>query len=63
MHEGQRGQTADGGQRGGGDLGDCLGEGRNTGLAGGQRLMLIAEAVAEDNGVVDGQRQLQYDGD
>ena len=25
--------------------------------------MLIAEAVAEDNGVVDGQRQLQDDGD
>ena len=63
VHEGQRGQTADGCQRGGGDLGDRLGEGRNTGLAGGQRLMLITEAVAEDDGVVDGQRQLQDNGD
>ena len=63
VHERQRGQAADRRERGGRNLRDSLGKRGNAGLAGGQRLMLIAETVAQNDGVVDGQRQLQYDGD
>ena len=58
VHERQRGQTADGGQRGGRNLRDGLGKRGDTGFAGGHRLVLVAEAVAQNDGVVDGQRQL-----
>ena len=59
VHKAQRRQTADGRQRGGRNLRDCLGKGGNAGFAGVQRFVFVAEAVAQDDGVVDGERQLQ----
>ena len=62
MHKAQSRQTADGGQRAGGNFRNGLGQRRNAGLSGGLGFVLIAEAVAQDNGIVDGQRQLQHHG-
>ena len=45
------------------DLGDGLGQGRDAGFPGILGLVLIGEAVAEDDGIVDGQGQLQNHGD
>ena len=63
VHERQGGQAADGGQRGGRDFRDGLGKRGNAGFPHAQRLVLVAEAVAQNDGVVDGQRQLQNDRD
>ena len=46
MHKAQSRQTADGGQRAGGNFRNGLGQRRNAGLPGGFGFMLIAEAVA-----------------
>ena len=60
VHKAQGSQAADGGQRARRDLGNGLRQSRNARLARGLRLVLIAEAVAQNNGVVDSQRQLQH---
>ena len=59
LHKAQRRQTADGGQRGGGNFRDGLAQGNDAGLPGGLGLVLVGIAVAQNDGVVDGQRQLQ----
>ena len=63
VHESQRPQAGDGGQRGGADLGDGLGQRRDAGFPGILGFVLIGEAVAQNNGIVDGQGQLQNDRD
>lgn len=59
VHEGQRPQARNRRQRGGADLGDGLGQGRNAGFPGILGLVLVRKPVAEDDGIVDGQRQLK----
>ena len=59
LHEEHGNQTADGRERAGADLGDGLAQRHNDRLAQGQGAMLLLEAVAKDDGVVDGERQLQ----
>ena len=63
LHEGQGQQAGDGGEAAGGDLGNGLAQRGDGGLPGRLVLMLLHVAVAEDDGVVDGQRELQDDGD
>ena len=63
VHERQCGQAADGRQRRRGNLRDSLGKRGDTGFPHVERLVLIAEAVAQDDGIVDSQRQLQNDRD
>ena len=60
MHEGQSPQAGNGGQGAGGDLGDGLAQSFDTGLPGIQRHVLGREPVAEDDGIVNGQGQLQH---
>lgn len=59
LHEEHGDQTADGRERAGADLGDGLAQRHNDRLAQRQGAVLLLEAVAEDDGVVDGERQLQ----
>ena len=59
LHEEHGDQTADGRERAGADLGDGLAQRHNDRLAQGQGAVLLLEAVAKDDGVVDGERQLQ----
>ena len=59
LHEEHGDQTADGRERTGADLGDGLAQRHNDRLAQGQGAVLLLEAVAKDDGVVDGERQLQ----
>ena len=63
LHEQHGHQTADGGQAAGADLRDGLAQGHDHRLPQRQQTVLLLEAVAEDDGVVDGQRQLQNTGD
>ena len=62
VHERQSPQAGNGGQRGRADFGDCLGQCRDTGLPRILGFVLIREAVAQDDGVVNGQCQLQNNG-
>ena len=59
MHEAQRRQARNGGQRAGGNFRDGLAQGRHAGVPHTLGLVLIREAVAQNDGIVDGQRQLQ----
>ena len=59
LHEEHRDQAADGGKRACADFRNGFTQRENDRLADGKRLMLLFKAVAEDDGVVDGQRQLQ----
>ena len=59
LHEEHGDQTADGRERAGADLGDGLAQRHNDRLAQGQGAVLLLEAVAKDDGVVDGECQLQ----
>ena len=63
LHEAQGRQSADGGQGGGADLRNGLAQGGDGRLPGAQSLMLVGESVAQYDGVVDGQSQLQHHGD
>ena len=63
LHEQHGHQTADGGQAAGADLGDGFAQGDDDGLPQVQQPVFLLEAVAEDDGVVDRQRQLQNTGD
>ena len=62
VHERQSPQAGNGGQRGRADFGDCLGQCCDTGLPRILGFVLIREAVAQDDGVVNGQCQLQNNG-
>ena len=62
LHEAHGSQTGDGGERAAGDLRDGLAQGGHHGLPGLQALPLLGVAVAEDNGIVDGQGQLEHHG-
>ena len=62
LHEAQRGQTGHRGQGRGADLRDGLAQGGDAGVPGGAGLPLVGEAVAQDDGIVNGQRQLQHHG-
>ena len=59
LHEQHRHQTADGREAAGADLGDALAQRNDRRLTGGQGLVLLLEAVAEDDRVVQRQRQLE----
>ena len=59
LHEEHRDQAADGGKRARADFRNGFTQRENDRLADGKRLMLLFKAVAEDDGVVDGKRQLQ----
>ena len=59
LHEHHGGQAGQRGQTAGGDLRDGLAQRQDTGVPGGSVLPFLAEAVAEDDGIVDGQSQLQ----
>ena len=60
LHKGQGQKTGHGGQAGGRDLGNRLAEGGDGGLPGGLRLPFLLVSVAEDDGIVDGQSELQH---
>ena len=60
FHEAQRRKAGHRGQGRGADLRDGLAQGGDAGVPGGAGLPLVGEAVAQDDGVVNGQRQLQY---
>ena len=62
LHEHHGGQTGDGGEAAGGDGGDGGADRRNAGLPVPGVLPLLQEAVEHDDGVVDGQGQLQHHG-
>ena len=63
LHEHHGHQSANGGEGAGADLRDGLAQCHDGGLPNGQGLVLILESVAEDDGVIQGQRQLQNTGD
>ena len=64
LHEHEGHQAGDGGEAGRGDLHDGLAEGGDVGLPGVQAVVpLLHVPVAEDDGVVDGQGQLEHHGD
>ena len=62
LHEAHGAQSRQRGQGAAGDLGDGLAQGGDDCLPGPQVLPLLGIAVAEDDGVVDGQCQLQHHG-
>ena len=62
LHEGHGRQPRDGGQAAGGNLRDGQGQGADDGLFLGQTPVLLLVAVAENDGVVHRQGQLQHDG-
>ena len=59
MHEAQRRQARNGGQRTGGNFRNGLAQGRHAGIPHILGLVLIRKAMAQNDGVVNGQRQLQ----
>ena len=59
LHEQHSHKAADGGQGAGADLGDALAQGLDDGLLQRHGLVFFLEVVAEDDGVVQRQRQLQ----
>ena len=61
-HERHGQQAGNGGQAGTGNLRDGLAQCLNAGLTGRQMFPLLGEAVTQNDGVVDGQRQLQNHG-
>jgi len=64
LHQHQGHQAGDSGEGGGGDLHDGLAQGGNVRLSGVQTVVpLLHIAVAEDNGVIDGQGKLEHHGD
>ena len=64
LHEHQSHQAGDGGQAGGRDLHNGLAQGDNVRLPGVQAVVpLLHVPVAEDDGVVNGQSQLEHHGD
>ena len=62
LHEHHGGQARDGGEAAGGDGGDGGADRRDAGLPVPGVLPLLQEAVEHDDGVVDGQGQLQHHG-
>ena len=62
LHEGHGREPGDGGQAAGGDLRDGQRQGPDDGLFFGEKLVLLLIAVAENDGVVHRQGQLQHDG-
>ena len=60
LHKAQRHQAADGGQRRGADFRNCFGQRCNGSISGIQFLVLIPETVTQNDGIVNGQRQLQH---
>ena len=63
LHKAQGQKAGHGGQAAGGDLRNGLAQGDDGRLSGGLVLVLLHIAVTEDDGVVDGQGQLEHDGD
>ena len=64
LHQHQGDQTGDGGQAGGRDLHNGLAQGGDVRLPGVKAVVpLLHVPVAEDDGIVDGQRQLENDRD
>ena len=63
LHEHHGDEARQGGQAAGGDLRNGLAQCQDAGLPGPGARPLLAETVAEDDGVVDGQGQLQHHGD
>ena len=64
LHEHEGHQARNGGEAGGGDLHDGLAQRGDVGLTGVQTVVpLLHVPVTEDDGVVDGQRQLEHHGD
>ena len=55
MHKHQSSQTGNGGKGGRRNLRDCLGQSGNTGFSCRQGFGLIAETVAENDGVINGE--------
>ena len=62
LHEGHGRQARDGGQAAGGDLRDGQRQGADHGLFFGEKPVLLLVAVAEDDGIVHRQGQLQHNG-
>jgi len=62
LHEQHGHQAADRGQAAGADFRDGLGQSRNNGLPDGQQPVFFLEPVAENDGIVNGQGQLQNTG-
>ena len=60
LHECQSAQAADGSQRRAADLGDRFAQGDGGRLLGALGLILIREPVAQDDGIVSSQGQLQH---
>ena len=63
LHERQREQAGDRGQTAAGDLGDGLAQRGDGRLARRLIRLLLGKAVAEDDGIVDRERQLQHERD
>ena len=63
LHEHHGHHAGHRGQRAGGNLRNGLAQGHDHGLPGVLVLMLLHETMAEDDGIVHGQRQLQHHGD
>ena len=59
LHEEHGDKATDGREAARADLGDGFAQRDDDGLAQGQELVLFLEAVAEDDGIVDGERKLQ----
>ena len=59
LHEKHCNETADGRQAARADLGNGLAQRDDNGFAQRQQPVFLLEAVAEDDGIVDGERQLQ----